>query len=190
MAEALTKKEHGFVKDYLETGNGTQAALKNYDTEDPNTAGVIAHENLRKPKIARLIREALSEDLLIENHLKLFDQKRVDYFIFPKKMSDGEVISHVEAAGIEVITVREGEKGKMAFYSLPDAQAVKGALEMAYKIKGTFAPEKSINMNMEVEDSGMVRELTDKLNAIHRGTSISGDGESTGALGTETQNQE
>ncbi len=49
--EDLTKKQAEFVKEYLDTGNGTQAALKAYDTEDPNTAGAIASENLRKPKI-------------------------------------------------------------------------------------------------------------------------------------------
>lgn len=51
MANKLTKKEKGFAKDYLETGNGTQSALSNYDTEDENTAASIASENLRKPKI-------------------------------------------------------------------------------------------------------------------------------------------
>ncbi len=55
MVKKLTKKQRGFVKDYLDTGNGTQAALKNYDTTDPKTAGVIAVENLAKPSV----REAL-----------------------------------------------------------------------------------------------------------------------------------
>lgn len=52
---ALTPKQQGFADDYLETGNGTQSALNNYDTEDPNTAGAIAHENLRKPKIRQYL---------------------------------------------------------------------------------------------------------------------------------------
>lgn len=51
MATRLTKKEKGFAKDYLETGNATQSALKNYDTDSENTAAVIGHENLRKPKV-------------------------------------------------------------------------------------------------------------------------------------------
>lgn len=55
MATKLTKKQKGFVKDYIDTGNGVQSALKNYDTKDYATAGVIAVENLEKPKI----REAL-----------------------------------------------------------------------------------------------------------------------------------
>lgn len=54
MARGLTKKQKGFVKDYLETGNGTQSALKHYDIEgkDPSKiASVIATENLGKPSV-------------------------------------------------------------------------------------------------------------------------------------------
>lgn len=51
----LTKKQKGFVKDYLETGIGVQAALNNYDTTDYNTAHAIASENLQKPTIRQAI---------------------------------------------------------------------------------------------------------------------------------------
>lgn len=57
MARTLTKKQRGFVNDYAETGNGVQSALKNYDTEDYSTAGVIAVENLEKPKIIEALKE-------------------------------------------------------------------------------------------------------------------------------------
>ena len=56
--DKLTKKQQGFVKDYVETGNGTQSALKNYDIEgkDPEKiASVIATENLGKPSIMNAI---------------------------------------------------------------------------------------------------------------------------------------
>lgn len=51
----LTKKEKGFANDYIDTGNGTQSALKNYDTESENVAGTIAFANLRKTKIQEYI---------------------------------------------------------------------------------------------------------------------------------------
>ncbi len=57
MTDRLTKKEKGFVKDYLESGNGTQAALKNYDTEDENVAASIASVKLRKVKIMEYLEE-------------------------------------------------------------------------------------------------------------------------------------
>lgn len=47
----LTKKQKDFVKEYIETGNGTQAALKAYNTDKPNTAKAIASENLTKPNV-------------------------------------------------------------------------------------------------------------------------------------------
>lgn len=65
----LTKKERGFVQDYVLTENGTQSALKNYDTENHKTASVIASENLGKPRIQAAILETQKtlKQALIEN---------------------------------------------------------------------------------------------------------------------------
>jgi hypothetical protein len=71
MAIELTKKEKGFVKDYIESGNGTEAVLNNYDTTSENTAASIASENLRKPKIQNAIKsiaESIPDEELIKVH--------------------------------------------------------------------------------------------------------------------------
>lgn len=57
MATNLTKKEKDFADAYLETGNGTQSALKSYDTESAKVASVIASENLAKPRIIEYLQE-------------------------------------------------------------------------------------------------------------------------------------
>lgn len=57
MATNLTKKEKGFAKDYMDTGNGVQSALKNYDTESYFSAGAIASQNLKKLQIQQYIAE-------------------------------------------------------------------------------------------------------------------------------------
>lgn len=51
MARGLTKKQRKFVNEYADTGHGTNSALAAYDTDDIDTAAVIAVENLGKPKI-------------------------------------------------------------------------------------------------------------------------------------------
>lgn len=54
----LTKKQAGFVKDYVAEGNGTKAALNNYEIESKNKIDVaksIATENLTKPYIAEAV---------------------------------------------------------------------------------------------------------------------------------------
>lgn len=55
MARVATKKQKGFARDYVSTGNGSEAALMNYDTKDPEVAKVIASENLTKPNVRALI---------------------------------------------------------------------------------------------------------------------------------------
>lgn len=55
MANRLTQKQKGFVATYLDTGNATEAALQNYDTEDRLTAASIGSENLTKPNILAYI---------------------------------------------------------------------------------------------------------------------------------------
>lgn len=113
----LTKKQKGFVKDYIETGNGVQSALNNYDTDDYSTAGNIASDNLNKPKIQiaiKSIAESIPDELLVEKHLELLNASN--------------------------------DKGSI------DSQAVGKGLDMAYKIKGTYAPEKSINLEINVTD--------------------------------------
>jgi len=44
----LTIKQARFLKEYFRTGNGTQAAMLAYDTNNPATAASIATENLIK----------------------------------------------------------------------------------------------------------------------------------------------
>lgn len=44
-------KQKNFADRFLETGNGVQSILETYNTTDYKTAGVMACENLKKPKI-------------------------------------------------------------------------------------------------------------------------------------------
>lgn len=53
----LTKKQKEFADEYLETGNGTKAALKAYNTEDYSTAGAISSQNLKKLKVREYLEE-------------------------------------------------------------------------------------------------------------------------------------
>ena len=54
----LSFKRRNFIKEYVKNGgNGTQAALKTYNTDDYNTAHVIASEILQNPTIQKTIDE-------------------------------------------------------------------------------------------------------------------------------------
>ena len=72
----LTKKQRGFVRDYVKDENGTQAVLKNYGVKDSIVAKSVASENLTKPYIIEAIevkrkslRQALQEEGIDEKYL-------------------------------------------------------------------------------------------------------------------------
>ncbi len=140
MARKLTKKQRGFVKDYIKTGNGTKAALKNYDTQDHNTAHVIASENLLKPTIALALKDAIPDDLLTEVHLEGLRATR--------SVSLGD-----DYGTDDVVDYAVRHK----------------YLDTAYKLKGSYAPEKSLTINVDIEPSERIKELARKLkdNLLH-----------------------
>jgi phage terminase small subunit len=53
--DKLSLKEEGFVNDFIDTKNGSEAIRRNYNVKNDNVAGVMAHENLNKPKIAKKV---------------------------------------------------------------------------------------------------------------------------------------
>lgn len=140
----LTKKQKGFVKDYVKSGNGTQAALKNYDVANEHTAAVIASENLTKPEIVKSIQEVLGDDLLSQRHLELLNKRETYTYHTTRKTETGEEV--------------EFHKVDLG----PETQAVSKGLDMAYKIKGIYAPEKTPPVQFNVIGDVNILELATK----------------------------
>ena len=127
----LTKKEKGFVKDYIKTDNATLAAKRNYEIESPdieNVAASIGSENLTKPKIIKAIADAFPDQLLAEKHLELLNKR--EKVIIERKNDDGSDVYEV--------------------LDQPETQAVGKALDMAYKIKGSYQAEKPVSPNLNI----------------------------------------
>ena len=61
------------------------------------------------------------------------------------------------------------------------------AADMIFKVHGSYAAEKHLNVNVEVESSSEIKELTAHLNGIYRGTGVPSDGGSPRALDTQIQ---
>lgn len=149
----LTNKQKKFVETYLETGVGSVAARAAYDIPEENKslAASVASENLTKPYIVEAIRKGQKDSQIEEAFQKLISLKRLDYFTFPLSMSNQEIEEHVEAQGITVLNIRESERGKLAFFAIPDGQALGKALDIWAKVAGAYAAEKHVNLNLNSE---------------------------------------
>jgi predicted RNA-binding protein with PUA domain len=135
----LTRKQAIFVDEYIKTENGTQSALKAYDTTNPTTASVIAVENLSKPIVIevieekkRSIAERLDDNLLLNVHLE--GLKASDEIIV-----DGKIVA------------------KRANYAVRHKY-----LDTAYKLRGLLI-DKSLNVNVETSLSELAEQAL-KLN--------------------------
>lgn len=94
----------------------------------------------------------LPDKLLTKKHKDLLNHKQLDYFVFPKKMEDEEIEEHLNSFKIKVVAIRWSDKGKMAFYQSDDPNAIKAGLDMAYKLKGKYAPEKHVSVVARLSD--------------------------------------
>ncbi len=120
----LTKKERGFIKDIANGESGIQAVKNNYNPKSTNAANVMAVQIKKRPAVTKKllsIADSLPDKLLIEKHLALLNKKEV---ITKNNMTTGE---------IDVVETNE-----------IDVQAVSKGLDLAYKLKGSFAEEKHL----------------------------------------------
>jgi len=164
---------------------------------DEITPRVIASENLTKPNIVEAIQEALPDEILGQKHRALLESTTLDHMTFPLgprdekqreeinesrrldslqhnkplKLEDGvsdeEIKSMLSDVNCKVRRIEHGEHARHVYFWAPDNRAVKDALDMAYKLKGKYAPDKHINLNLnkDIEPNERLKKLADKLNA-------------------------
>ena len=125
----LTKQERKFVKIKAKTGNGTRAVQEAFDIKDPDYASVKAVRLLGNDRIVKAIADELPDELLLEVHLEGLAAGK---HIYKNNNESGEI----EDMGIE-----------------PDYATRHKYLDSAYKLKGTYAPEKSVSVNIEVKQN-------------------------------------
>lgn len=125
----LSRKEKGYITDFIVTENGTQSALNNYDTTNYKTASAISSENLDKPRIQQAIEivkthyaERFSEEDIYDKHQALLNKKIWDRELIEDEYGN-KTIKRIETDEIDPV-------------------AVKAGLDMFYKIKGSYAPDK------------------------------------------------
>jgi phage terminase small subunit len=110
----LTEKEQLFIAEYLVNGfNGTQAAIKAGYSK--NTAGEIAHENLKKPHISNRVSSYLDEVLgKYRNtlHYEIIDTYRRRAFYNPADFIDceGQLLKPLEDYGPDGVVIDGIEK--------------------------------------------------------------------------------
>lgn len=121
-----TIKEKKFVKEYIKTGNATEAAMRTYDVKDRKNANALGTETLAKLSISDLMdNKGLTDDKLLD------------------KLDEGLLSNRVISANIVVTksddpTVKDQKAHTKTqdFIEVPDMPTRHRYLETALKLKG------------------------------------------------------
>ena len=139
----LTKKQREFTKEYLRTGNGTQAAKKAYKVSD-KVASVMSVENLQKPAIKAEIQSA-AQKLGISSEYVLAGIKEIAEFNKQKRIKAKKI-------GDEIFNEEE----------MIDSQASLKAHELLGKHQKLFTDQIEVKAEIQTEDEELthaVRQL-------------------------------
>jgi len=79
-------------------------------------------------------------------------------------LTDKEIIAMLASVNCTVRRIVHGETARHVYFWAADNRAVKDALDMAYKLKGKYAAEKSININIDATPNPRLQGLATKLN--------------------------
>lgn len=98
--------------------------------------------NMKKTKTWQELMDSYIPDTLVaKTHKELFSAAMLDHFVFPVNMDDKLIKATIESIkGCKLQKIVHGEKAKHAYYWIPNTKARKDAVDLAYKIRGRFAP--------------------------------------------------
>lgn len=137
LANGLTIKQNAFVTEFIENGgNGTQAALKTYDTVDPRTAAMMASDLLTKPNINSALEKMGITDAKLTKVIKsgLSAKRTISAQVIVK--SDDPKVRNKQATARDI-----------DFIDVPDHAVRHKYLETALKLKGHLRRDEPIIQN-------------------------------------------
>lgn len=163
--------------------NSTKVSI----SKEMRESGVYSKRTSTKPeKLTRskgwqtLLETHLSDELLSQTHHDLLKATRLDNMVFPlgvktederlklpedkreKVISDEEIVLLLASVNCTVRKIVHGEHARHVYFWSADNKARDGALDMAYKLKGKYAPEKHQSVVAHV-DATKLKKIKDIL---------------------------
>lgn len=97
----------------------------------------------QKKSFLKILDEIMPDDLVLSAHRELLTNKNIDKQVFPITMSNEDIYEVAEAMGT-VIKIHKDTKNqcKYCWVEKPNLNYIKDGVDLVYKLKGSYAPEK------------------------------------------------
>lgn len=135
-----TVKQKEAIKNVVENGGIISKAMLDAGYS-PNTAKTP--QKLTESKAwEELMKKFISDEDLAKAHKQLLDATRIEHMVFPLKITDEEIKELLEEVNCKVRKIQHGDTANHCWFWAKDNNALKNGLDLAYKLKGKYAPEK------------------------------------------------
>lgn len=112
-------------------------------------------DHKRTKSFKALLEELMPDESILRSHMGLMNSRRLDHMTFPLKIEDDEIQELLASVNCILRKVVHSEQAKHAYFWSPDNRARKDAIDMLYKLKGSYSPEK-------FEDVSKFKDMTDE----------------------------
>lgn len=161
--EPSLKAKKAFI-DVVENGRSVSSAMVAAGYSE-NTAKVPG--KLTKSKSwQQMMEEYLPDKMLAQAHQSLISATKLDHMVFPlegskqtkqldkerSKLSDEDIIEMLAEVGCTVRKIVHGEQARHVYFWAADHKPRKDGIDMAYKLKGSYAPEKSLVVTVDISN--------------------------------------
>ncbi len=147
-----TIKQQQAFKEVVENGGNVSKAMRKvgYSKETAKTPKKLTESK----GWDELAEDFLSNETLLKKHKQLLNAISLEKLSFDYRTTDKEIKEVVRKMEgyklLKIVNSRKYDMNKYAYVQAPDNLAQDKALDKAYKLKGSYAPEKTLNVNVEV----------------------------------------
>lgn len=101
--------------------------------------------------------EIITDEMVLDWHANLGQARKIDHMVFPLAVEDEDIEEFLTSTNCVLRKIVHSTQAKHAYFWAFDNNARQKAIDMAYKVKGSYAPTKV----QDVTDDPL-REMSDK----------------------------
>lgn len=135
-----THKQEKAIRNVVENRGNVSKAMKEAGYS-PKTAK--NPKNLTQSKAwEELMDKFLSDEDLAKAHKELLNATHIEHMVFPVAITDEEITELLSSVNCKPRKFQHGDTANHVWFWAKDNNALKNGLDLAYKLKGKYAPEK------------------------------------------------
>lgn len=116
--------------------------------------------------------EMITDEMVLEWHANLGQARKLDHMVFPLAVEDEDIEDFLRSVNCVLRKIVHSTQSKHAYFWAFDNKAKKDAIDMAYKVKGSYAPTRVEDVTKDplrqLSDAELMEEIKKAQNFLKK----------------------